>query len=228
MRLKYIDNDSPGNQGGRDYGSRWFRRGECYEVAEIHERPGFLMVRPVGEAAWPRPGDSWFDIDPYAFETPLEPIPIRSCGYVLHNLGDYYGCIIDDGRAIDAIAVSEARFSDIDDVQAGESVDAWASRMRLDHDPRLAAFWYGHMQRAFVAPDIRVVDSIVAGTTPARFAVVAYPVTELVRRETSLVDAARLIREYGEIFGVGLEPKLLDDEYWTGTGEPRIINERAE
>jgi hypothetical protein len=67
--------------------------GRSYEVAEILEHPGHVMVRkPDGK--WPKPGEWYFAMhaDEY-FESPRQGIPAFSCGFEYVDM-QFFGAIV--------------------------------------------------------------------------------------------------------------------------------------
>src|SRR5512143_3076783 len=78
--------------------------GKAYEVAEIYEMEGHLMVREPGATEWPRPGSYRFGWHPDYFETSAEPIPIVSCGFEYNEfLTDFFGVILNRPPHIECV-----------------------------------------------------------------------------------------------------------------------------
>lgn len=101
------------------------RIGESYEVAEIYDWPGHVMVRKPGERSWPVPGSSWFAWHEEEFEIPKRPIPILRCGFYWNDyLSSYFGITVTEPEVV-------CRFRALDEVDCpdeGEPFTAWHRR----------------------------------------------------------------------------------------------------
>jgi len=204
------------------------RAGATYDVAEILERLGFLMVREPGAPTWPAIGDPLFDVDPHLFETPTTPIEILSCGYQWTVFcSDTLGCLLSNPAEVAAVERATEALEHVDTAKDGESFDAWKARTAPQLPAALARFMYSFGDTPPWEPDTKIYDDVVwpPELTP-RVAVVDYHCDGLVRWDMSRAEGERRIVEFLDLIGVrDARPRFLDDDFWHGDGSPRIINE---
>jgi|GEM_PF-4728111 len=198
--------------------------GQAYEVAEIFEAEGQLMVRPVGAERWPPPGHPFFGLQPEYFEPTDKPIPIVSCGF-RHNsyLTDFLGALLTQPEHIELIR--ELERVDLPDEE--ERFARWVARAARDLS-REAAQAYFELLKLPVPCDMGIIEQVylVDEPLPERFAYIGCYLAELgrhdVRRatfETRLGDLLNALEIRGfEIGEIGLS-------FWQGTaGGERLIN----
>lgn len=198
-----------------------------YDVAEILEEPGFLMVRAPGSSTWPSPGDTLFSIDPYLFDPVTTPIEILSCGYQrVTYLNGKLGCLFSEKSDIDALEQARVDLKDVDTPQAGESFDDWRARAAQNLSDPLATYLYSLGDGPLFEPEVLIYVGVVAPKClPRRLGAVLYDCTALVRWDIGRLGAERRISEFLGSLGVRVgRIGMLDTVFWIGNGAPRLIN----
>ncbi len=198
--------------------------GKAYEVAEIYELEGFLMVREPGATRWPRPGSHHFGWHPHYFELSAVPIPIVSCGFeankvltnffgVLFTRPEHVACV----RALKAIALPDDE----------EELDAWADRAAGDLPPERAEALFELLQLPALL-QAGEFSQVFQADQPlgSRFAYLGWFLADLARAEVSRAQADDCLSRLIDVFDLsGVEVGELDVSFWQGTdGGDRLIN----
>jgi hypothetical protein len=196
--------------------------GEKYEVAEIFEMDGHLMVRKPGQTRWPAPGEDGFGVHPEWFEYVDEPIPILSCGYEYNDtLCNYFGVLLDQPEHIEIVRALR-RLEGPDDDQTFETWNAREGAGFPEDAARALFDWltnypydFGWVSEALlVDPPVNVPFAFMGAYGDAVF-----------RMDVRHADLKSCIDRVLRGFGIrDVEAGVIDCSYWRGTGKGRLIN----
>jgi hypothetical protein len=198
--------------------------GELYEVAEIYEMDGHLMVRAPGAARWPAPGEWGFGIHPEWFSPTSEPIPIISCGFYYNEfLIDFFGVTLQQRAHVDLVRLLDA----VDYPEDDELFESWRARAAAALPPECAEplFRLQHIRMPLhmgVAEQVFLADEGVGRS----FAYVGTFLADLARRDMSRQMYAERLAPLLRAMGVQeFEIREVNLTYWQGThGGDRLIN----
>lgn len=214
----------------RFYGSPQYRAssvqpieiGEAYEVAEIFEMEGHLMVRKPGEDRWPVPGSQGFGWMPEWFEPTEKPIPIISCGFRFNDfLTDFFGVILGPEQ----VEVVRA-LKDVSDPDDDEEFEVWRAR-EVAELPLEAAQNLFELMQLPVPLHFGAFQHVFLADEPLKspFGFVGTFLAELARDDVSKdVVGEHLGRLLYSLEIRGFEVAEINLRFWEGTGGDRLIN----
>jgi hypothetical protein len=225
MELRYVGCPYP--PGTPNY-HEWphLKVDEIYDVAEIFEMEGHVMVRRPGEKRWPAPGSHLFGLHPEWFDSTSTPIPIVSCGYHYNEfLHDFYGVLLDHPELVDTIG--KLRDIDVPDVDMDEDFATWQKREAVSL-PENGALRLYELLSLPVPPSFGVFKHVHLADERigSPFAYAGAFLAELARGDVST-------RTFSEQLGLllyaleidGFEVTEIDMSFWQGTdGGDRLIN----
>jgi len=204
-----------------------FKVGKIYEVAEIYEHPGHVMVRAPGATKWPKPGDPTFNWHPCeVFEPTNEPIEILSCGYAYEDYcNDMFGVVIDNPSDVARLKhlTDELQFryelEDLDDYQT------WRNQFALHLPLWLAEAWY-ELETSSTNPDVAYFTNLIFGDgLKWLFVAVGFHYREMVTSDMRKAEAAQEVVGYLAKLRIQCPiPDHLSLQFWAGDGSPRLIN----
>jgi hypothetical protein len=201
--------------------------GEKYEVAEIYEAQEHLMVRPVGAARWPVPGDPWFGWHPEWFEPTAQPIPIVSCGFYYNTtLTGFYGVILQRAEHIELVR----ELDEVDWPNDDEPFEEWHERAA-----RALPFGAAELLYRLLEPHLLLCQDVYEhvfladhhlGPVGPRFAYVGTFLQDLARHDVRKHEFGERLGEF--LYAMGIQDFEVDEinfGFWQGTrGGDRLIN----
>ncbi|MCK4341278.1 MAG: hypothetical protein KAY37_06090 [Phycisphaerae bacterium] len=194
-----------------------------YEVAEIFEMDGYLMVRQPGERRWPVPGSRWFGWPPELFEPTELPLPIVSCGFKFNDfLTDFFGVILNQPEYIEIART----LKDVGLPEEDEEYERWRTREAADFPHETVEFLYELLQLP-VPWDFGVCENVFLADEPVKapFGYMGCFLAELARHDVSTIAIEEHLGRFLAAFGVqGFEVTEINLPFWQGTGGERLIN----
>lgn len=223
MILKYVGCPEPPDSP-RYYELPGLVIGGEYEIAEIFEMEGHVMVQRPGETRWPCPGSPVFGIHPEWFEPTKAPIPIVSCGFRYHDyLCDFFGVILDRPEYVDVVG----RLKQVDCPDEDEEFDDWQRREAPDFSTDTALALYEFL-RLPVPVDFGVCKYVFLadGKVNSPFAYAGAHLAALARHRVTTDEFGQRLGQLLYSLEIrGFEVADIDLGYWEGTrGGDRLIN----
>ena len=228
MILRFLaDPDYPDPSLYEDPARCPLRIGESYEVAEIYEARGHVMVRKPGERSWPVPGSPWFCWHDDEFETPERPIPILRCGFHLNDyLSSCFGIVVTEPKDVCTLRALD----ELDWPDEGEPFATWRRRAASTLEDVVARALYdviescaihmGFMDRVFFSePQL-----------PPEFAYLGSDCVEMIRMDYSKTRVQREIDRFLAALNIPTQQARVlghDMSFWQGTAKDQLIDEPA-
>jgi hypothetical protein len=198
--------------------------GEMYEVAMIHEDPGYVMIKSPGSDAWPKPGDPGFAYSFDLFERPSTPWEIATCGYDnVTYLCEQFGIMTTDPAEVAIVAAAKREFETLSDYpEEKESFSDWQKRCAAGVAEALAQWIYDVCSSGINPPDISVFDDIVwPAELRGSLAAVGYYLEHIVYWNLRASEVAPILTRFAKVIGIReVVPQRLDEWFWVPSRMP--------